>query len=296
MDFTMFLAVCQDGGRAFRNRRYILQPPEIPARNRCRMANLYTDHDNKINVVIHQNQFSDNENSYYGKVTRNTVTLEQLIKGILDDNQNTNTGLNAYILNFAMDRMKARILAEIKAGNAVSLLDLGTLYLGLKGSFTMHMGSSDISALKGKELTVGFTPSEDILNAVSRLKVGSVSLCRKAPAVNTVINLATKEEGTSLGIGKGAELKGSRLKVAGDGCGIFFVPVGTDGTMNTDEESWVQVEAANIFKNYPKSLIFQVPAALAAGTYAIAVRTLYSGTTMLKAPVTGYSAPVEVAV
>lgn len=260
------------------------------------MANLYTDHDNKINVVIHQNQFSDNENSYYGKVTRNTVTLEQLIKGILDDNQNTNTGLNAYILNFAMDRMKARILAEIKAGNAVSLLDLGTLYLGLKGSFTMHTGSSDISALKGKELTVGFTPSEDILNAVSRLKVGSVSLCRKAPAVNTVINLATKEEGTSLGIGKGAELKGSRLKVAGDGCGIFFVPVGTDGTMNTDEESWVQVEAENIFKNYPKSLIFHVPAALAAGTYAIAVRTLYSGTTMLKAPVTGYSAPVEVAV
>ena len=80
------------------------------------MATPYTDHDNVINVVLHQNQFSDDENSYYGRVTRNTVTLEQLIKGILDDNENTNTGLNAYILNFAMDRMKARILAEIKAG------------------------------------------------------------------------------------------------------------------------------------------------------------------------------------
>lgn len=261
------------------------------------MANLYTDHDNKINVVIHQNQFSDDENSYYGKVTRNTVTLEQLIKGILNDNQNTNTGLNAYILNFAMDRMKARCLEEIKAGNAVSLLDLGIMYLGIKGSFTMDGGNTDVSALKGKELTVGFTPSEDIQNAVSQLKIGSVSLCLKAPAVNTIVNLATKEESKKLGAGKGVELKGNRLKVTGEEpCGIFFAPVGEDGTVSTDESAWVKVDEENIFKNYPKSLIFQVPTSLTAGKYAIAVRTLYcGGNTTLKAPVTGYSATVEVA-
>ncbi len=267
-----------------------------PGKEKRRMANLYTDHGNKINVVIHQNQFSDNENSYYGKVTRNTVTLEQLIKGILNDNQNTNTGLNAYILNFAMDRMKARCIEEIKAGNAVSLLDLGTMYLGIKGSFTIDAGNTDVSALKGKELTVGFTASDDIQKAVSQLKIGSVSLSLKAPAIHSIINLATKEEGKTLAIGKGVELKGNRLKITGiNGCGIFFAPVQEDGSVTSDETKWVKVEEENILKNYPKSLIFQVPSTLAAGKYIIVVRTLYcGGNTTLKAPVTGYSTTVEV--
>lgn len=259
------------------------------------MANLYTEHDNKINVVVYQNQFSDDENSYYGRVTRNTVTLEQLIKGILDDNQNTNTGLNAYILNFAMDRMKARILAEIKAGNAVSLLDLGTMYLALKGSFTMDGNNTDASALKGKSLTVGFTPSEDVQNTVSQLKIGSVSLNLKAPSINTIINLATKQEAKILSIGKGVELNGNRLKITGDNSGLFFAPINSEDKLDADESNWVKVPEENLLKNYPKSLIFQVPVTLLAGKYIIVIRTSYcGGNTTLKSNVTGYSSVVEV--
>ncbi len=260
------------------------------------MANLYTDHDNKINVVLHQNRFSESDNSYYGRVTRNTVTLEQLIKGILDDNQNTNTGLNAYILNFAMDRMKARILSEIKAGNAVSLLDLGTMYLCLKGSFTIDSENTDASALKGKELTVGFCPSQDTQNAVQQVKIGSVSLSLKAPSVNKIINLATKEESSTVLAGKGMELQGNRLKVAGDDCGVFLAPV-TNGVMEPNEESWVKVPEENLLKNYPKSLVFVLPTDLESGKkYVVAVRTTYSGgKTVLKSPVTGYSSVFEIA-
>lgn len=261
------------------------------------MATPYTDHDNVINVVLHQNQFSDDENSYYGRVTRNTVTLEQLIKGILDDNENTNTGLNAYILNFAMDRMKARILAEIKAGNAVSLLGLGTVYLTLKGSFTVDAGNIDVSAVKGKELAVAFCPSTDLQNAVSQLKVGSVSVGLRAPAINAVINSATKSADKKLSVGKCAELQGNRLKVYGDGSGIFFVPVDSEGKSETDESKWIQVPDENIIKNYPKSLIFQIPDTISAESkYLLAVRTLYSGgNTTLKAPVTGFSSVIEIA-
>lgn len=259
------------------------------------MANLYTEHDNKINVVVYQNKFSDDENSYYGRVTRNTVTLEQLIKGILDDNQNTNTGLNAYILNFAMDRMKARILAEIKAGNAVSLLDLGTMYLALKGSFTMDGSNTDASALKGKSLKVGFTPSEDVQNTVSCLKIGSVSLNLKAPSINTIVNLATKQETKVLSVGKGVELNGNRLKIAGENSGLFFAPVNSEGKIDADESNWIKVPEENILKNYPKSLIFQLPVTLLAGKYTIVVRTSYcGGNRTLKTHVTGYSSVVEV--
>ncbi|MCR4822904.1 MAG: DUF4469 domain-containing protein [Treponema sp.] len=259
------------------------------------MASNYTDHDNYINVVIHPNQFSDSENSYYGRITRNTVTQSQLIKGILDDNQNTNTGLNAYILNFAMDRMKARILTEIKAGNAVSLLDLGTMYLSIKGSFTMDAGNTDVSALNGKELAVGFTPSEDVVTAVSQLKVGSVSVGLRAPAINSIVNLATKEEGNTLTLGKSAGLKGNRLKISGEEGGIFFIPVDSEGSMNSDESSWIQVREDSILQNYPKSLLFQLPDSLTEGSkYVIAVRTNYSGSGELKNYVTGYSSPVEV--
>jgi len=246
-------------------------------------------------VVIHPNQFSDSENSYYGRITRNTVTQSQLIKGILDDNQNTNTGLNAYILNFAMDRMKTRILSEIKAGNAVSLLDLGTMYLSMKGSFTMDAGNTDVSALKGKELAVGFTPSEDVVTVVSQLKVGSVSVSLRAPAINTIYNLATKEEGSILTLGKSAELKGNRLKISGDQGGIFFAPVDSEGVMDSDESTWIQVSEDSILQNYPKSLLFQLPDSLTAGSkYIIAVRTNYSGGNELKNYITGYSTQVEV--
>lgn len=195
-----------------------------------------------------------------------------------------------------MDRMKARILNELKAGNAVSLLDLGTMYLGIKGSFTMDAGNTDASALKGKELTVGFTASEDVQSAVSMLKVGSVSLSLKAPAVNSVINLATKKEDKILSIGKGAELKGNRLKVTGEGCGVWFAPLDSDGNRESDESKWISVPEQNILKNYPKSVIIQVPDTITAGKYQIAIRTCYSGgNSELKLPVTGYSFTVEVA-
>lgn len=261
------------------------------------MSSIFTDHENKINVVIHQNRFSDSENSYYGRITRNTVTLEQLIKGILDDNQNTSTGLNAYMLNFAMDRMKSRILAELKAGNAVSLLGLGTLYPTIKGSFTMDADNADVSAIKGKGLTVGFTPSDDTLTVISKLRIGSVSHTLRAPAVNTVVNLATKETGYALSAGKGAELVGSRLKITGEGGGVYFIPVSEAGEMEGDEGAWVHVPEEDILKNYPKSLIFQVPDSLETGKrYVVAVRTLYcGGNTELKTPVTGYSPVVEIA-
>lgn len=259
------------------------------------MGNLYKNHNNKINVVIHQNYLSEDENSYYGRVTRNTVTLEQLIKGILDDNQNTNTGLNAYILNFAMDRMKSRILAEIKAGNAVSLLDLGTMYLTLKGSFTMNSENSDISALKGNNLSVGFTPSEEIQNAVSHLKVGSISLCLKAPSVNSIVNLSSKKEAKILSAGKCVELKGTRLKVLGENSGIFFAPINSSGETENDESKWIKVPNENLLKNYPKSLIFQVPLSLAEGKYAIAIRTSYcGGSYSLKELATGFCSVIEI--
>lgn len=260
------------------------------------MGTPYTDHDNVINVVLHQNQFSEDENSYYGRVTRNTVTLEQLIRGILDDNENTSTGLNAYILNFAMDRMKARVIAEIKAGNAVSLLGLGTAYLALKGSFTVDTDNLDVSALKGKGLSVAFCPSADMQSAVSQLKVGSISLGLRAPSINAVVNLATKSTDRKLSLGKCAELQGNRLKVSGGGSGVFFVPVDETGKTAGDESQWVRIPDDSIVKNYPKSLIFQVPDTLGTETrYVLAVRTLYvGGNASLKSPVTGFSPVVEV--
>lgn len=259
------------------------------------MANIYTDHDNKINVVIYPNQFSNDENSYYGRVTRNTVTQEQLIKGILDDNQNTNTGLNAYILNFAMDRMKTRILAELKAGNAVNVLDLGTMYLTLKGSFTVAGETPDVSAVQGKSLSVAFSPSESIQDTVSQLKIGSVSATLKGPVINSIVNLTEKKESKDFSAGNVIELKGNRLKISGSSSGVFFAPVNSQGENDSDESKWIQVPEENILKSYPKSLIFQVPAAVSPGKYVIAVRTSYcNSNTTLKSPVTGSSSKVEV--
>ena len=67
-----------------------------------------------------------------------------------------------------------------------------------------------------------------------------------------------------LSVGKCAELQGNRLKVYGDGSGIFFVPVDSEGKSETDESKWIQVPDENIIKKYPKSLIFQIPDTISA--------------------------------
>ena len=62
----------------------------------------------------------------------------------------------------------------------------------------------------------------------------------------------------------------------GDGWGIWFAPVDSEGKMSTDETSWVKVEEANLFRNKPSELNFFVPV-LIAGTYQIVLRTAYLG-------------------
>lgn len=260
------------------------------------MNKIYTNHDNKINVVLYSNKFSESGKSHYGRISRNMVSQEQLIKGILGDNENTNTGLNAYILSFAMDRMKSRILEEIKAGNAVNLLDLGTMYLTLRGSFDINKDNADASALKGKKLSVAFTPSDSVLDAVDKLKVGSVSFCIKAPVINSMVNLSSKKETFDFAPGSGIELQGSKLKLMGEKSGIWLVPVKADGSMEETETEWIKISADRILKNYPKSLIFILPENLEAGKkYVIAVRTQFcAGSTTLKSPVTGFSSEINI--
>lgn len=262
------------------------------------MASPYIEHDNMVNVVIRANPFNKEEDSFFGSVTRNTVTQEQLIKGILDENQNTNTGLNAYILNFAMDRMKTQILTEIKNGNAVSVLDLGTMYLCTKGSFKTAKETADVSALKDVQLGVGFTASTDVQNAVDKLKIGSVSHTISTPVINKVINLATKVADGTIKGGKTAEIVGNKLKLMGEPSGVYLVPLDEAQKPTTDETAWIRISDEDILKNYPKSLIVQLPTFEESGAlYCVAVRTCFmsgKSDTELKKPVTGFSKPLTV--
>lgn len=82
---------------------------------------------------------------------------------------------------------------------------------------------------------------------------------------------------TTLAKGKPCRISGSRLKLGGNGCGIFFAPVDSAGNMNDDETSWTSVSHSTLFRNMPSELNFFVPDSLEEGKYKIVLRTAYLG-------------------
>ena len=76
----------------------------------------------------------------------------------------------------------------------------------------------------------------------------------------------------------GVRLKGHKLKVGGENCGIFFVPLLADGSVNADESAWIKVPEEFITRNMNVNLEFYLPRDIETGkSYCLAVRTSVRG-------------------
>ena len=237
--------------------------------------------------VKEQQVFDTGKTVYTVHVTRNTVTIDNLIDSVC---QRRPEYKHYQLKQFAAD-LQEEILASLAAGNAVDLIDLGVLYIAA------------LSALKNRpadegdigELTVRFTPSDMVCRAVKNITIDKVVNIDSSPVISAVAGLGTQEEET-LEAGKVARLSGSRLKLGGAGSFVAFVPLDETGTPVSDESAWLKVDGGFVIRNLPKTLEFYVPGTVSPDkSYRIAVRTNYSaGKTERKSYATSLSRIVQV--
>ena len=244
--------------------------------------------DSILSVTLRKNQFKTDENSFIGRVTRNTVTLENLIASISEKNE----GVSPYMVQHVANLLGKEMIRACQNGNAVDVLGIGTMYIGVAGTVTGENPSE--SSIPGFKIC--FTPSAAAQEAVDNLKVDKVVIADSNPVFDRIINTFNQNEDRVLMKGKGVKIIGTRLKVFGESSGIWFAPLEADGTVCLDETRWTAVSQETISANKPKSLEFYVPDDLTESAYCIVLRTRYcSGDKELKSPVTAISKAITIA-
>ncbi|MCR5288677.1 MAG: DUF4469 domain-containing protein [Treponema sp.] len=243
--------------------------------------------DSILSVSLRKNHFVSDENSFVGHVTRNTVTLENLIADISEKNN----GVSPYMIQHVASLLGDEMLKACQNAKAVDVLGLGTLYITVNGSVSgTNPGESSIPGFK-----LNFTPSQRAQESVDSLKVDKVIITDSNPVINTIINTFNQDQNDSLMKNKGVKIIGSKLKIAGTESGIWFAPVLDDGEANKDESTWVPVDNKTISHNTAKKLEFYVPNSLTDAEYRIVIRTKFSsGGRELQTPVTAISKIVTI--
>lgn len=223
------------------------------------------------------------KDTYVVRVARNAVNLDNIVSDIIANYPS----LDPYVINHAVELVKDQIIKYLKEGRAVDVLELGTLYPAAKG--TVSRTNPQVSSLP--DLTLRFKPSKQALSALSAVKPVSFMVRSPEPEISRVISLKDGSEDGSLYRGFPVRVEGSKLKIAGEAGGIFFVPLDSDGEPDRDEASWIAADTSYLLRNVPKTLEFNLPDAAEEGkSYFLAVRTAYSPSGRIrKEPLTGFS-------
>ena len=237
-------------------------------------------------LVLYANPFGTGK-KFYGRFERDEMKMENLVSRI----QKKNPGTDELLIQNAISFIKREILAALKEGKAVNLLDLGKLYISATGS-TSSDSATDVSDLS---LGVKFAASRLLKESIANVSIGSVVFSNTAPAITHIFNWFTGEESTTLTIGKNVILEGKRLKLGSEESGLYLAPVDANGDVSDDESDWLNcTELVRV--NNPKKIDFYLPASLTDNTsYRIVIKSNYvNGTTKRKEPVYTYSDVVTV--
>ena len=227
----------------------------------------FTKSDSLVSVTLHTNRLNEND-GYYGKITRNTVTLENIIAEI----QERNSGIDPYMVQHVAHLLEDTILSLLAQGKAVNVLNLGTLYVAVSGG----INGANPSATAVNGFAAKFTPSTSTNQAVASIVVDKVVVSQTAPLINTVECLWNAMDPNTIRPGKMVRLTGSRLRLGETNSGIAFVPVDTEGNPSDNPDDAIAVDATMVMVNNPKTLEFYAPDSLDGSTkYAIKVSTNY---------------------
>ena len=207
------------------------------------------------------------DGEHVGKVSRTVVSLENLIAGIIEEN----SGIDPLLIQHSAFLLKKQILKMLSQGKAVNLLDIGTVYIGLKGTVKgNNPKSSDLSELK-----LNFTPSSEAKESLKNVAIDKVVFSDNAPKIQSITDLWTKSINSQITMGKTCIIKGRKLKLGGNSYSISFIKLDKTGKADLSSAP-VIVDESKITKNTNGVLQFFVPESLDKNAfYKIRISTSY---------------------
>lgn len=220
-----------------------------------------------VNVTIHKNYLKE-DNCTYAKVQRTTAGMNNVIATILTHTKVFDeASLVATVMLF-----KNAILELLSMGISINLFELGTLYPSAQG----NINSSNPNISEIPSLTLGFTPSQEALDAVGKADISMAKIEDTTPQISTVEDLSTHKTDFTMTAGKPIRIMGRKLKVAGeaDSVGLFFAPQTAEGKIDESESDWIKASDESFFKNTHTYLELILPETLESGRkYAIVIKT-----------------------
>lgn len=252
------------------------------------------DNVSKGNVVLIKNKFGT-AGKYYARFERRTINDDIIIARIHE----RGVGLDDLTVKAIIGLYKKEVVTALGRGEAINLMDLGTLYIRAAGTV-----NSSEAAPSQMNLEPAFTPSKVSFEAVSSVKINSASITEPGPRPEEVIDLYTGRSSLNVGegdvmrltAGKVAVIRGSRIKIGGDEGGIFFCPLDGEDKPVPDRSRYVAVPMGQLSRNGCRELEFFLPPGLAADCrYRILVRSNYAdGNRSLKDYREAFSVPLVI--
>lgn len=228
----------------------------------------FDDNGGKGTLTMHRNPFK-NGRKYYARFDRDTITMEQVIARI----QKRELGTNALMVQHITGLIKAEILEALSRGEAVNVLDLGTLFI-TADAFAEN-GNADDLTVAG--FSAAFTPSALTNGTLKSLSVRKVTIADNSPCIEQLFDTYTEEACDEFPAGTRVRVAGSHLKLGGETHGLYLCPLDEGGGIPDDESQWIPIEESLLKVNLARKIEFIIPREQAAGSYRILLRTSYAG-------------------
>lgn len=233
------------------------------------MESKYKMSDSRLSVTLHTN-YLKKDGSYFGRVSRNVVSLNNLIA---DLEALGTPGIDSFAIEHSAELLKKAVLFNLEQGKCVDLFGLGVLYISTAGRKNrIQPGDSSV-----KGFSVRFRPSEAVQKAAENIQVDKIVLADNSPVLNEVASTWQAARKGELPLGKVVRIRGNNLKLGTKESGIYFVPAAANGATEQDEAKWTKVPPSLVSRNKPTELEFYLPAEIPFASYYLAVKTNYGG-------------------
>ena len=196
---------------------------------------------------------------YYGRVARFTYSNQNVLDLMAEQLPDMKVGR----ITDVMTSYTKVLLNVLASGHAVRLGSLGCFYIAPMG----------IAATPGERLplTVRFSPDEPLLNAVSKVEISDSAVAAASVEFGTITDVGRVSADGTLTAGGTVLIEGSGLRIGGEDGGLWLAPATEDGRPAGTEAEWKKV--TTFLYNFPRKLMFTLPADVAAGKYVFVLRT-----------------------
>lgn len=212
----------------------------------------FSDTNGKGTIKLYPDHLNG-DSSYVGRFDRKTVDINTLIARI----QEKKAGTNELALQHSAAFIKEEVIEALSKGEAVNLLDLGTLYISVNVKFDGSAAEKKQKADK-KTFRVKFTPSPLVQSAVDSIEIERMYMANVGPEIISIKDNYTGLTDGTVSAGKDIEIKGKNLKLDdSEASGIYFCPLDEKGNIATDESRWLK--SKKVIYNKPQTIRCYVP-------------------------------------